>query len=144
VIRKHRVQRVMMSSFWQERPGVHSDGPGTVADTVRRLRAAGVEVAIIGDTPFYHFSQPNFLAARAARLPDPLAPIYMPVKNDRSVNPRLAQIVGPRMFFDPLAKLCAKDMCMAFDKGEPLMVDGNHLSRMGAHRLLVQMGPLLD
>lgn len=145
LVREHRIQRVIISGYWSAAPqSIATDQAPSLADTVRRLKALGVDVAIIGDSPVFYLKEPVFLYARALAAGSAVAPLYIPTRNDPLINSQIRRIVGNKNFFDPLSVLCKKSECLALDKGEPLFVDDHHLSRFGAKRLLVAMGSMLD
>lgn len=144
LVKAHGIKRVILSALWQSRDDIYDDGPGTLPATIRKLEAAGAEVAIISDNPLFYFSEPTSLAARASRMADPRAALYMPVKNDRRVPQRLAKLVKPALFLDPLPLLCKETQCVAMEDGQLMMTDGSHLSLYGANRVIAAMAPLLN
>ncbi len=145
LIRENHIQRVLIAGLWQPRADrVTGTGQQTLANTVRRLRDADVEVVVIGDTPSLPIADPLLLYPRLLRNGTPQAPLYITVRNDPGFNRRMADAIRPTPVFDPMPLLCRNGECMVIDRGEPLFVDENHLSRLGARRVLAGMGRLLD
>lgn len=145
LVREHRIQRVIISGYWSAAPqNLVSDQAPSLTETVKRLKALGVDVAIIGDSPAFYLKEPVFLYARALAAGRAKAPLYISMRNDPLINLQIRRIVGDKNFFDPIAVLCRRSECLALDKGEPLFVDDHHLSRFGATRLLVAMGSMLS
>ena len=132
VIRQYRVRRVVLSAHWEYLMVRNTIGFDSVARTIARLRAMGVEVAVIGDNPDYSFNNPQFLAYRLSTRPDANAPFYIKPRNDWSYNRRFAALVSPRLYFDPLVGLCPAGRCLVYRDGQTMMYDNAHFSKFGA------------
>lgn len=134
---------VVISAYWKSYKHIWGTGAGSLAGTVARLRAAGLHVRIVGDNPDFAFANPGFLAYRLRQRAEPDAPFAMPARNDPAINARLRAIAGERDFVDPMDLLCNGLRCLAYDKGQPMMVDNSHLSRHGAGVVLDALLPWL-
>jgi hypothetical protein len=115
-----------------------------MADTVRRLRAAGLRVKVVGDNPYYPFANPGYLAYRLQRRIDPNAPFYAEPSNDWSINSGLSRTVAPEDFFDPSKILCSAGKCLVYFRGKLIMEDNGHLSDFGAHYVVARMSDFLS
>jgi hypothetical protein len=144
IIRSMNVRRVVLSAAWEYDFFRADNGMALLGKTVRTLRRQGIDVTLIGDGPVYPFSNPQFLAARLARRPNPTASFYTGVKNDFTFNQRLARAAGPDRFFDPLRLLCRDGLCLAFHRGKLTMRDNGHLSVYGASLELAAMPGVFD
>lgn len=136
IIRQFNVSVVVMSGYWQY-ISEHSHVPfSDIEATVKALRAAGVDVRIIGDNPDFDLKNPQFLAYRLEKREHPGAPFYLATRNDPSFNRRLRILVGSSKFYDPLADLCHHHKCLAYERGEIMMTDNAHFSNYGAQKVL--------
>lgn len=144
IINRFGVQQVILSGHW-EYASEESDMPlSDVAQTVRQLRARGLRVMIVADSPEYSFSNPEYLAHRLRQRDEPLAPFYMQPRNNWRTNRTLQRMVGPQDYFDPADALCRKDGCLVYENGETIMSDNGHFSAYGSKRVAVAMLPFLQ
>ena len=131
IVRRFGVKRVVISANWGYILNQNHLGVDRVAVTVSRLKAAGLQVKLIGDNPTFAFSNPSYLGYRLSKRPHPNAPFYTAPNNDWSVNPRLRAFVGPTSFFDPMQMLCRGYQCLVYDHGQLVMRDSGHLAPFG-------------
>lgn len=113
-------------------------------ETVRRIRAVGSDVVIIGPVPEQRF----LVAPRVVRnsqwglpLPPELsrAAYAERQKDTLATLMRLAKLPGVRVLY-PDKYLCGKSVCVYARDGKPLYFDSNHLNPRGLRELL----PLLQ
>lgn len=131
IIKRYGVTRVVLSGNWAYILRQNRLDVDRVAATVTRLRAAGVQVALMGDNPTFAFSNPGYLGYRLGKRPHPNAPFYTAANNDWSVNTRLRALVEPANFFDPTRELCHGHECLVYDHGQLVMRDSGHLAPFG-------------
>ncbi len=131
IIKRYGVTRVVLSGNWAYILRQNRLDVDRVAVTVARLRAAGVQVALVGDNPTFAFSNPGYLGYRLGKRPYPDAPFYTAANNDWSVNARLRALVGAADFFDPTRELCHGHECLVYDHGQLVMRDSGHLAPFG-------------
>lgn len=145
LIRQYRISRVVLSGFWQAYPRQYVDDPAMLSATVQRLRGLGIQVDVIGDSPYYSFSEVSSLATLNKRNQSNEKKLFLPIRNDPAFKRGLERIAGADHYLDPLPWLCrAPDQCLAMEGDTPLMIDNNHLSRFGAAKVLTHMKPLVD
>jgi len=116
--------------------------------TLRALTAQGTEVVVLGPTPEAPLHVANAVE-RATRLG-----LAMP--DDLSVTDRLARQGRTEALLEELATrhgagwlplapaLCTVEVCPLQIDGKPLYSDDNHLSPLGAHRLVNTLGQALQ
>ncbi len=150
------VSRVVMSARWayyaeglgdgmgggrptQLSPDGIANNPAVFAtlfeDTVRRLRALGREVVIIGPIPEHRFHVSSAMARNLVwqQAPRPELPRAVFDERQRHVLPlleRLDALPGVRVVY-PDRILCGDDTCRYAQSSKPLYVDANHLSPLG-------------
>ena len=136
VIRAYGVKRIVLAAYWDygfEKNGVTL---GMFERSLATLREAGLEVDVIGDNPDFPFKNPAYLGVRLARRDDPDEPFFSKVRNDWNFIARMAEIVGPDNFYNPMIPLCRGKECLAYENGELLMGDNSHFSTYGATKML--------
>jgi peptidoglycan/LPS O-acetylase OafA/YrhL len=143
IIRDHRIDTVVMAGYWWRALRSGNLTYEMIEDTIARLRALGVEVKMIGDNPDFPFANPQFLAYRLSDSAEAEAAYYLPVRNDREVNARLASLLPAGAFFDPMQVLCREKECLAYDRGQIIMTDNAHFSRYGSGLVLENMRSFL-
>jgi peptidoglycan/LPS O-acetylase OafA/YrhL len=136
IIRKYGVKRVILSGYWQRTAADTGMPLSDLTDTIIRLHAMGVQVAIIGDNPDFSFKNPQFLAYRLQHSKTPLVSYRMATRNDPKTNMTLKQLVGAANFFDPSSILCTRSGCLAYEHGQTLMTDNAHFSVYGANKVV--------
>lgn len=144
VIKEFGVRKVVLSAYWERIFRNNGLEASAIAPTVRRLQAAGVEVAIIGDNPDFPFGNPNYLAMRLAKRNKPLDPYYTTIRNSRSFNDMFERTAGANQFFNPMNRLCRGTSCLVYHGGEVMMWDNAHLSTYGASFVLDTMPTPFD
>lgn len=111
--------------------------------TLERLRAAGIEVFLLGAIPEIGWNVPRKLALANWRGVAPPEAPDLPAYNRRSGGANtLLRSLSTRYNarFVPIAPLLCRPECAVAQLGRPLYVDGDHLSTFGARQVL---GPLL-
>lgn len=121
--------------------------PSALRETVRRLRAAGKRVWLVGPTPGAPQEAPLRVAlARAHRreLPPPIsfAEFRRTTEGFDPVAAELAAMDGV-VFTDPSAWFCDGERCSYMKDGVLLYRDDGHLSLSGAEHLVSNLAPLL-
>ena len=142
------VRKVVLSAWWMghfsdDRPGheVVSNQKALV-ETVRWLRARGVDVVVIGQPPSYRQSVPATLALEAAlgkSLLHSSAPEQTAAQELFRTAVNAASLVGKVSFLDPVLWLCDDKLCRVAQEGIPLYRDAHHLSVEGAMVLEPQL-----
>jgi peptidoglycan/LPS O-acetylase OafA/YrhL len=154
LLRQHHVRRVLLVGAWVQYLGNYdqairpSDEPSaainntaaflvTLRQTVSLLRAAGIDVVLVGPAPEIGWHVPSVLAARKWRgqaLPDgPSLGDFL--ENQRKVLPALKQLEAdglPVMY--PHERLC-RPTCIVHLVGQILYSDNEHLTTPGADLL---------
>jgi hypothetical protein len=129
VIAQHQIKRVVLAGSWAEYDWRRIK---TLADTVQRLRRMGVEVVVIGQSPFF-YADPFLFTARgenasAAHLsltPDAIGP---------ELNRRLGALAraAGAQFVDPIERVCRNGICPVRSEGRDLFIDYGHFSAAGS------------
>lgn len=124
------------------------DLPAALDDTVRRLRAIGAEVVLLGSVPEVRFDVESVLARSARLQRDPPPGPTRAELEDRRAAARAA--FGPALarphvhFVDPADALCDARQCRISDGTTPLYTDDNHVSRAGATRVVDLLRPYVS
>lgn len=107
--------------------------------TLRRLRATGVDIVVVGPVPELDFSLPQMLV-RAAHWHMPLPQMEREVFDDRQAI--VLETLGRVAAFDgvsvvyPHEVLCDREHCRVIDGKTPLYKDDDHLSDAGVRLVL--------
>lgn len=144
IIKAYNVDRVILSSYWENVLRMNDISLSAVARSVAKLQAAGVDVRVIGNNPDFPFSDPQYLTLRLSKRSNPNASFYSPVRNDFAFNPALRAALPGVPFYDPMDRLCNADKCLAYQMGKTLTTDSAHLSGYGSALLLRDMGKFFD
>lgn len=142
IIKQYHIDTVVMAGYWWP---ILRNGALTydrIAATITRLKDLGVSVKLVGDNPDFSFANPQFLSYRLRKAGFQGA-YYLPVRNNNAVNQKLSALVPASDFFDPMRVLCHDAECLAYDKGEMVMVDNAHLSHYGSALVMEKMWPFL-
>lgn len=145
-IEAHKIPNVVLTCYWTAASRDPSFTPAVVA-TVRRVKETGARVWILLDPPIQPFDVSRLLAREDIFRPDIESLCATPATTaafdpaDAAALGELraagATILDPKPFFlDP-----SKRFYVVQSGGWPLYRDGNHLSMVGAKRMLV---PMLD
>lgn len=141
VVQRLGIHRVVVASSWLEYGAATADGVG---ETLTTLKAMGVEVVLIGQTPSFHVP-PYLMVARtsAAAAPDASVPLNA---DDRAMNRRLAAIAARAgiTFIDPTTSLCPDSRCVVRAGGKDLFLDYGHFSPAGSVRAVEAYFPFKD
>ncbi len=111
--------------------------------SVARLRAAGMNVILLGGVPEIGWNVPPTLALRLRLgLPAPPSPSLADVQDRNAEADKILAAVADRhdATFIPLAPILCASACRVLDGARPLYVDDDHLSVHGARHVV---GPAL-
>jgi hypothetical protein len=142
LIKQYKIDTVVMSGYWWPLLRNGSLTYERIGATIARLNELGVTAKLVGDNPDFRFGNPQFLAYRL-RKAGFSGSYYLPIRNNGTVNQKLASLVRASDFFDPMQVLCRDAECLAYDRGEMVMADNAHLSLYGASLVVAKMWPFL-
>ncbi|SEK23265.1 Peptidoglycan/LPS O-acetylase OafA/YrhL, contains acyltransferase and SGNH-hydrolase domains [Roseateles sp. YR242] len=154
------IKVVVIGGFWGI--GMAADGPytavagaqtppeaalrGGLMQTVQALKAAGKQVVVLGDVPFFNFAPIKRVAACSNRLRAQLNDIepqsrdcefgtWAQIADDARAHAVVRDVVqhAGATYIDPRASLCDGSGCRFADSGRMLYLDRQHLSTPGAH-----------
>ena len=126
---RYHVRHVIVAGSWLE----YGTGPSVqVESTLTALKAAGLEVILLGQPPNFHIP-PYLILART--LPAETAEASLPLSREaRAMNRKLAAIAartGAR-FIDPSAALCPEGACLVRVRNEDIYLDYGHFTLAGS------------
>jgi len=128
VLAKYDISAIVMVSRW-ESIFKRGTSPAAVGATVQRLNELGHKVFVVGQSPVYYNNvQILFEKAGLAQALDASAPITF----KRDLNSRIAAVVPPGSFIDPLPALCGPRDCMYMQQGRYIVIDVGHFSSFGS------------
>jgi hypothetical protein len=107
-----------------------------VQATIDALAAESIRAVLVGQGPMFDFASPYEFVFRK-RL-DQARVAFGP-----GINAKLSGIRGAE-YFDPMAQMCAADVCPLKEKGKFLYFDGGHYSLAGSAKLAAGLLPVLD
>ena len=138
IIRAYGVSQVVLAARWDLVP---PRALATLPDTLARLRAMGVSVALIGPSPLFAFDV-GLLGARGAGIRGDGSAAWFAETGHRAAATlrRLAPEVG---LADPEAFFCAGPLCRYRADARDLFVDYGHLSDAGSDQAVRAYFPLL-
>jgi peptidoglycan/LPS O-acetylase OafA/YrhL len=139
VIKDFDIATVVIAARWDQLRGRGLSG---LADTVRRLRSAGVAVHVIGQSPLFAFDT-DTLRYRGAGLAGGGTAGWYPAF-DPQINEQIRSLVGEAAFVDPLPTFCHADRCDYMRAGEVLYYDYGHLSARGSDLAVRSYFPIVS
>jgi hypothetical protein len=136
VLKRYQIKRVILSMRWDLEARYYDDFFTDIRATIDALRGTGAEVVVIGASPVFTFWDSLDVAYRLkaeGRATDNYRPfLAFPPDWPETVKRNLP---GSRVI-DPMNALCSPDACDIFSAGQPLYIDGGHLSVVGSTRLI--------
>jgi peptidoglycan/LPS O-acetylase OafA/YrhL len=141
LLSRYRIRTVIMAAAWQM--GLdNAMSLAAVRETVERLRALGLRVVIIGQSPRFRQSvQDIYNRSLVMGHPVEQAEISAHLKK---INMQLRSIAGERDFFDPLALFCSGTSCRFRDEKGFFFWDDGHMTRQGSIMAAKQAFAQLD
>lgn len=137
VIDRYGVDTVIISARWDQ---LRTRGLGGLDDTVAQLKAYGVEVYVLGQSPMFAFDADVLDYRRAGRQAEGEASWSLGFR--REENERLRAAAGSARFIDPLDTFCRSDLCQYRAGGALLFNDYGHFSEVGATRAVQAYFPI--
>lgn len=126
VIDELGVDTVILSGRWHHYTLINRLELSDIGATARTLRARGLRVVVVGQTPQFHSSAHDefYLAARRRGVE---RPEFVANQVPREFNRQMREATGADIFFDPTPLLCDGDNC-------PIITpDGTYLYRDAGH-----------
>jgi len=140
VIAANRTTVVVLAARWEAaiKRGLTLDA---LDRTVEALRARGLTVVLIGQSPTFAADVTRILAWR--RRAGGTGPAAEPATVPPSLNVSLAA-AGADVFVDPMPALCQRQLCQLSDGRQAWFADDGHLSLAGAQRVLPYLLPPIE
>lgn len=153
LLRQHRIRRVILAGAWVQylddyktlrltnEPNVKDDSVGllrrALRETIDQLRAAGMDVVIIGPVPDIGWNVPLVLAAAERRkAPPPEGPsLDAFLTSQRRVMPILKELEGDGVYVMYPHDVLCRPTCIVQLNGQPIYRDREHLTTVGAELL---------
>jgi peptidoglycan/LPS O-acetylase OafA/YrhL len=139
VIAKYRIDTVVLSSRWDQ---LRQRGLPGLSDTVDRLKAAGVKVYVLGQSPMFPFDV-DILDVRGAGMEAGGSEASWYLSFKPAQNQLLHQASGSADFIDPLPTFCKERLCEYKTRNELLFYDYGHFSDVGSDLAVNSYFPLL-
>jgi peptidoglycan/LPS O-acetylase OafA/YrhL len=138
VIAKYQIDSVVMSCRWDL---LLQRGLSGLQDTVERLRAAGVKVYVLGQSPMFAFDA-DVLEYRGAGSGQNGGNSAWYLSFNPAENARLHAASGSAVFIDPLPTFCKDRTCVYKSPLGLLFYDYGHLSDIGSDLAVTSYFPL--
>ncbi|HEV8060001.1 MAG TPA: acyltransferase family protein, partial [Gemmataceae bacterium] len=129
VVRKYNVSTVIMVANWTAYLRTRKIRYEDIAATVTTLRARGLRVILIGQSPVFPFAYPDEYFFKKYPQGEPVQPqgepvqdYYAPLNADPNLNARILEAAHPDVFYDPLRSLCRVSECI-FKQGDSYLVE---------------------
>jgi peptidoglycan/LPS O-acetylase OafA/YrhL len=142
IMHEMNVDTVVLSANWFNYALVNRVNFADVRDTVAALKAKGLTVVLIGQSPIFNFSAPE--EALFSQMLQGVTRSSFGASINRvptNFNQRLQMSANPDMFFDPTLSFCDKDECQIYEGGNYLFRDYGHLTLQGSRRVIF---PLME
>src|SRR5262249_22507295 len=135
IIRRYDIKAVVMAARWRD---MRQRGLGGLTATIASLKAAGVDVWVIGQST-------EFLTdvAKIAHKNGTSGADVWPLAFDRGLNEKVRQAAAGATFVDPLSHLCSGDECLYRSGGHLIYFDNEHFSDLGSARAVLAYFPLM-
>lgn len=134
IIRDQDIQTVVISARWTDIPAPLL---GELTSTLVALHAMGVHVIIIGQSPEFAEDVHAISFFKGSKDPDSIN--RWSVSFNPVVNEKLATLVQPDIFINPLKALCQQDVCPYEENGVFLYSDSGHMTAEGSTRAVREM-----
>jgi peptidoglycan/LPS O-acetylase OafA/YrhL len=138
VIERYRIDTVVMSSNWEQ---LRQRGLSGLRETVDHLKAAGVKVYVLGQSPLFPFDVDILDFRAAGREPDGGAAWYSSF--NPAVNAPLHLASGSAVFIDPLPTFCRGRICDYKSRHQLIFDDYGHFSAYGSDVAITSYFPLV-
>ncbi len=139
IIRDHHIEKVILSARWTE---IRGRGFGGLKETIEALKAEGVEVWVIGQSPEFPAGV-DLIAYRNRTKAEAGRAASWPISVDPNINARLRKATGGAHFIDPLARLCDQNECPYTDGSHLLYADYGHFSEYGSAQAVTAYFPFV-
>lgn len=137
VIDRYKIDTVVISARWDQ---LRQRGLGGLDETVEKLKARGITVYVLGQSPMFAFDADVLDYRKAGRVSPNEASWYLSFP--REDNARLKAAAGPAIFIDPLDSFCRGDQCRYRMDGKLQFNDYGHFSEIGSSRAVQAYFPL--
>lgn len=135
IIARHGISHVILAANWVSYLRRHKIALDDIGATVASLRARGLHVIVVGQSPVFAFRYPDeALYRRYSGLPS--RDVYRAeLTVDRSINAAIAAASKADVFFDPMPVFCDGSNCAVRDHGLYLFRDYGHVTLEGSRRM---------
>jgi peptidoglycan/LPS O-acetylase OafA/YrhL len=135
VITDQKIDTVIMAGRWYSYTSTGKMRLEEVGAAVRRLRAMGVKVVVVGQLPNYAFDFPDEYHYRRMRHGAAADEGWAANFIDAGYNTRLRAVVGDTLF-DPTPVFCSGQQCRYRERGMYVVKDMGHLTTYGSEQLV--------
>jgi peptidoglycan/LPS O-acetylase OafA/YrhL len=136
IIRRYDIKAVVMAARWRD---MRQRGLGGLAATIASLKAAGVDVWVIGQSTEFLTN----VATIAHKNGGTGSADVWQLAFDRGLNEKVRQAAVGATFIDPLSHLCSGDECLYRSGGHLIYFDYGHFSNLGSALAVLAYFPLM-
>ena len=136
IIPRYDIKTVVMAARWLD---MRQRGLDTLAATIASLKAAGVDVWVIGQSTEFLTD----VATIAHKNGGTGSTDMWPLAFDRGLNEKVRQAAAGATFVDPLSHLCSGDECLYRSGGHLIYADSAHFSDLGSAQAVLAYFPLM-
>lgn len=141
VIAQNKIDFVVLAGRWEAHFKGQKIGLSDLTDTISRLKALGVQVLVIGQSPVFSFQHPEEYFYRSKSLGAVRGGYRAPVDLRESLNQKIEESVrqGGGRFFDPSKIFCEGQLCLYKLNDKYLVADNGHLTKTGSEMVIEKM-----
>ena len=136
IIPRYDIKTVVMAARWLD---MRQRGLDTLAATIASLKAAGVDVWVIGQSTEFLTD----VATIAHKNGGTGSTDMWPLAFDRGLNEKVRQAAAGATFVDPLSHLCSGKECLYRSGGHLIYADSAHFSDLGSAQAVLAYFPLM-
>lgn len=133
------IDTVLLSARWDSYLDSRKLEVSQLSRTIDTLRARGLNVVVVGQSPTFHFSYPDDYLLVQARGGMALQTARAWAAFDPELNDMLRNAADGAAFFDPSAGLCRSRNCLIREDGLYIVADSGHLTGHGSRRLVQEL-----
>lgn len=137
IAKRYDADTIVLSARWDE---MRERGLGGLSQTIARLRAHGLHVFVIGQSPMFAFDVKVLDFRSAGKEANGDARWYLSVARD--LNDAIRAATAGAHFVDPLPAFCSGELCTYDTKAGLLFADYGHFSQIGSDLAVKSYFPL--
>jgi peptidoglycan/LPS O-acetylase OafA/YrhL len=135
VIKKYSIKTIILCANWRSYISHGKMNPADIDRTIRHLRAEGIHVILVGQSPDFIFTLPDEYFYRRFGPNQEFKAFYAKIQADNGLNEYLKISASADEFFDPVGVLCRHDECIFREHGNYIVSDYGHYTHFGSRKM---------